>query len=74
MGNVLIALQLLTELGAQITGLSKLISTAQAAGRDLTPEELGQVQGAYTAAHAQLDADIAAALAAAAAPAPAPKP
>lgn len=60
MPNILLALQLLLELGAQAQGLLQLIATAQAAGRDLTPDELATVKSAFTAAHATLDADLAA--------------
>jgi hypothetical protein len=59
MGNVLIALSALLQLTSQATQLTQLLQTAQAEGRDLTAEELGQVQAAYAAAHTQLDADIA---------------
>lgn len=60
MGNIAIALQALIGLTTQATQLSQLLQTAQSENRDLTPEELSQVQATYAAAHTQLDADIAA--------------
>lgn len=61
MGNVLIALNALASILSQAQGLQQLLATANSEGRDLTPDELAQVQSTYTAAHSKLDADIAAA-------------
>lgn len=61
MPNALIATNTLIALVQQALTLSGLLKTAQTEGRDLTDAELAQIQSDYTAAHSQLDADIAAA-------------
>jgi len=61
MSNILIATNALLSILQQATALGTLLQTANAQGRDLTPEELAQVQSDYAANHAKLDQDIAAA-------------
>jgi len=59
--NALIAVNTVISLLQQATQVSTLLQTAQSENRDLTPDELAQVQADYAANHAQLDQDIAAA-------------
>ena len=72
MGNLQIALSLGTALVQQLLQVFGVIASAQAAGVDVTPAQLLQLQDGNAAAKAQLDADIKAALGAAAPPPPPP--
>lgn len=60
LSNVAIATNALISLLEQATTVGQLLQTANAEGRDLNDVELAQVQSDYTAAHSQLEADIAA--------------
>lgn len=62
--NTLIALQLAAQLLSQLQTINSVIQQAQAAGVDVTSGQLDGLVTDYQAAHAQLDASIAAAKAA----------
>lgn len=62
--NTLIALQLAAQLLSQLQNINAVIQQAQAAGVDVSPEQLDGLATDYTTVHAQLDHDIAAAKAA----------
>lgn len=64
MGNVLLALQVAAQLIQQLEAINSLVQQAQQSGVDITPDQLDQLVTQYTAAHQQLDTDIAAAKAA----------
>jgi hypothetical protein len=53
--NLTLILQLLIELGSQISNVASLVRNAQAAGRDVTDAELQTLRDAYAAAHKALD-------------------